>query len=170
MAKIYITQAQLTRLERLVAPGKVIVVYGPRRVGKTTLIRQYIQRYNRDALMVTGEDITVREYLESQSLVKLRAFIGRRKTLIVDEAQYVRQIGLNLKLLVDHVEGLRIIATGSSSFDLAQQTGEPLTGRKFTLLLLPLGPIGITGGGNGSPDHGATRTAVDLWVVSRGLS
>ena len=105
MSKIYITQAQLTRLERLVAPGKVIVVYGPRRVGKTTLIRQYIQRYNRDALMVTGEDITVREYLESQSLVKLRAFIGRRTTLIVDEAQYVRQIGLNLKLLVDHVEG-----------------------------------------------------------------
>ena len=141
MSKIYITQAQLTRLERLVAPGKVIVVYGPRRVGKTTLIRQYIQRYDRDALMVTGEDITVREYLESQSLVKLRAFIGRRKTLIVDEAQYVRQIGLNLKLLVDHVEGLRIIATGSSSFDLAQQTGEPLTGRKFTLLLLPLAQL-----------------------------
>ena len=83
MAKDYIPQAQLSRLERLVAPGKVVVVYGPRRVGKTTLIQQYVEQYNPEALVVTGEDITVREYLESQSLVKLRAFIGQRKTLIV---------------------------------------------------------------------------------------
>ena len=141
MTDSYIPQAQLTRLKRLVAPGKVVVVYGPRRVGKTTLIRRYVQQYDRDALVVTGEDIAVREYLESQSLAKLKAFVGGRRTLIVDEAQYVRQIGLNLKLLVDHVEGLRIIATGSSSFDLAQQTGEPLTGRKTTLLLLPLAQL-----------------------------
>ncbi len=133
----------MSRLMRLVAPGKVVVVYGPRRVGKTTLIRRYAQLYERDALQVTGEDINVREYLESQSLAKLKTFVGGRRTLIVDEAQYVRQIGLNLKLLVDHVEGLRIIATGSSSFDLTQQTGEPLTGRKYTLLLLPLAQLEI---------------------------
>lgn len=137
----YIPQAQLTRLQRSVAPGKVVVVYGPRRVGKTTLIQRYVQRHDQDALVVSGEDLGVREYLESQSLVKLREFVGGRRTLIVDEAQHVRQIGLNLKLLVDHVEGLRIIATGSSSFDLAQQTGEPLTGRKYTLLLLPLAQL-----------------------------
>ena len=138
---LHIPRAQLARLARLVAPGKVVVVYGPRRVGKTTLIRRYVRQYDRDALLVTGEDVTVREYLESQSLAKLRAFVGGRRTLIVDEAQYLRQVGLNLKLLVDHVEGLRIIATGSSSFDLAQQTGEPLTGRKYTLLLLPLAQL-----------------------------
>ena len=143
MTEFYIPQAQLTRLSRLVAPGKVVVVYGPRRVGKTTLVRRYVQRYEPDALVVTGEDITVREYLESQSLAKLKSFVGGRRTLIVDEAQYVRQIGLNLKLLVDHVEGLRVIATGSSSFDLAQRTGEPLTGRKYTLLLLPLAQLEI---------------------------
>lgn len=143
MTEFYIPQAQLTRLSRLVAPGKVVVVYGPRRVGKTTLVRRYVQRYEPDALVVTGEDITVREYLESQSLAKLKSFVGGRRTLIVDEAQYVRRIGLNLKLLVDHVEGLRVIATGSSSFDLAQQTGEPLTGRKYTLLLLPLAQLEI---------------------------
>lgn len=141
MSDLYIPQAQLARLKRVVAPGKVVVVYGPRRVGKTTLIRRYVQQHDRDALVVTGEDIVVREYLESQSLAKLKAFVGGRRTLIVDEAQYVRQIGLNLKLLADHVEGLRIIATGSSSFDLAQQTGEPLTGRKTTLLLLPLAQL-----------------------------
>ena len=143
MTEIYIPQAQLTRLKRLVAPGKVVVVYGPRRVGKTTLIQRYARNHERDALVVTGEDITVRDYLESQSLAKLQAFVGGRRTLIVDEAQYVRQIGLNLKLLADHVEGLRIIATGSSSFDLTQQTGEPLTGRKYTLLLLPLAQLEI---------------------------
>ena len=141
MADIYIPQAQLTSLAHLAAPGKVVVVYGPRRVGKTTLIKRYIQEHDPDALLVTGEDIVVREYLESQSLAKLTSFVGRRRTLIIDEAQHIRQIGLNLKLLVDHVEGLRIIATGSSSFDLASQTGEPLTGRKYTLLLLPLAQL-----------------------------
>ena len=141
LADSYIPQAQLTRLQRSVAPGKVVVVYGPRRVGKTTLIRRYVQQHDRDALVVTGEDVTVRDSLESQSLAKLKAFAGGRRTLIVDEAQHVRQIGLNLKLLIDHVEGLRVIATGSSSFDLAQQTGEPLTGRKYTLLLLPLAQL-----------------------------
>ena len=141
MADSYVPQALLTRLERSVAPNRVVVVYGPRRVGKTTLIRRYVQQHDADALLVSGEDIAVREYLESQSLAKLRAFVGSRRTLIVDEAQYVRQIGLNLKLLADHVEGLRIVATGSSSFDLAQQTGEPLTGRKLTLLMLPLSQL-----------------------------
>ena len=143
ITEFYIPQAQLTRLSRSVAPGKVVVVYGARRVGKTTLVRRYVQQYEPDALVVTGEDITVREYLESQSLAKLKSFVGSRRTLIIDEAQYVRQIGLNLKLLVDHVEGLRVIATGSSSFDVAQQTGEPLTGRKYTLLLLPLAQLEI---------------------------
>lgn len=134
----YILQAQFGRLARLVAPGKVVVLYGPRRVGKTTLIRRYVRDHAPDAMVVTGEDVAVREYLESQSVAKLREFVGDRRTIVVDEAQHVRQIGLNLKLLADHVEGLRIVATGSSSFDLAAQTGEPLTGRKTTLLLLPL--------------------------------
>ena len=137
----YIQQAQLARLARSVAPGRVVVVYGPRRVGKTTLVRRYMRQHDPDALLVSGEDIDVREYLESQSVARLRAFVGRRRTLIVDEAQHVRETGLNLKLLADHVDGLRIIATGSSSFDLAQQTGEPLTGRKLTLLLLPLAQL-----------------------------
>ena len=100
-----------------------------------------MRQHDPDALLVSGEDVDVREYIESQSVAKLRALVGRRTTLIVDEAQHVRQIGLNLKLLVDHVQGLRIVASGSSSFDLARQTGEPLTGRKRTLLLLPLAQL-----------------------------
>ena len=131
----YVPQAQLARLTRAARPNRVAVVYGPRRVGKTTMVRRYVRQNDPDALLVSGEDITVRD---SQSIAKLRAFVGSRRTLVVDEAQHVPQIGLNLKLLVDHVDGLRIVATGSSSFELAQQTGEPLTGRKTTLLLLPL--------------------------------
>lgn len=157
----YVPQALLTRLERSVAPNRVVVVYGPRRVGKTTLIRRYVQQHDADALLVSGEDITVREYLESQSLAKLRAFVGSRRTLIVDEAQYVRQIGLNLKLLADHVEGLRIVATGSSSFDSAEQTGEPLTGRKLTLLMLPLSQLEL---GNVETVH-ETKAQLEMRLV-----
>lgn len=144
MTDSYIPQAQLGRLRQLVTAGKVVVVYGPRRVGKTTLIRRYVERYEPDALVVSGEDMAAREYLESQSIAKLKAFVGGKRTLIVDEAQHAREIGLNLKLLVDHVEGLRIIATGSSSFDLARSTGAPLTGRQYTLLLLPLAQMELT--------------------------
>ncbi len=145
MTDPYIPQKQLSQLQKSVTANRVVVLYGPRRVGKTTLIREYHRRHDPEALLVSGEDIAVREYLESQSLAKLRAFVGRRQTLIVDEAQHVREIGLNLKLLADHVDGLRIIATGSSSFDLAQQAGEPLTGRKVTLLLLPLAQLELQG-------------------------
>lgn len=140
----YIPQAQLNRLVDLIAPGKVVIIYGPRRVGKTTLLRHYLGKCKEKALMVTGEDITVREYLESQSLPKLRSFVGDHRLLIVDEAQAIREVGLNLKLLVDHVPDLKIIATGSSSFELSRQTGEPLTGRSYTLMMLPLAQLEIS--------------------------
>ncbi|MBI3987774.1 MAG: ATP-binding protein [Lentisphaerae bacterium] len=135
---MYITQHQLVALEKIAVPGKVVVVYGPRQVGKTTLVRKFLEAKPIKSMMVTGDDIMAREYLETQSIEKLKAFVGQNELLVVDEAQYVRNIGINLKLLVDHNPGLSIIATGSSSFELARQTGEPLTGRKFTLRLFPL--------------------------------
>ena len=141
--KFYIPQFQLAQLNSVVAPGKAAIIYGPRRVGKTTLIQRYVRQFAPNALVVTGEDIYVRGFLESQSIAKLKQFVGERRTLVVDEAQHVQQIGLNLKLLVDHVEGLRIIATGLSSFEIAQSAGAPLTGRKNTLLLLPLAQFEI---------------------------
>ncbi len=134
----YIPHAQLPHLTRLVQPGKVVVIYGPRRVGKTTLLEHYLSAVDEDYLLVPGDDISVRDFLESQSVAKLKSFVGAHTLLALDEAQYVRHIGANLKLLVDHMPSLKIIATGSSSFELAAHTGEPLTGRKYTLLLLPL--------------------------------
>ncbi len=135
---MYIPQYQLDNLKKLVAPNKVVLVYGPRRTGKTTLLEHYIQGLNEPYQMVNGEDVFVQQILSSQSIEKLKNFIGSKKWLIIDEAQKIPQIGLNLKLIVDHIPDIRVIATGSSSLDLASQVGEPLTGRKWTLRLFPL--------------------------------
>jgi len=140
---MYIPQRQLANLKEAVTPGKVVVIYGPRRVGKTTLLKKFLESIDEQFLFVNGDDIVVRQYLESQSTEKLRDFVGNHSLLLVDEAQYVRQIGLNLKILVDNIPSLRIIATGSSSFDLAKDIGEPLTGRKRVLKLLPLAQMEI---------------------------
>ena len=141
---MYIQQAQLTRLKQLIEPGKAVLIFGARRVGKTTLLEHFIQDTDARSLLVSGEDITVRSYLESQSIEKLRAFVGNQELLAVDEAQHVKQIGLNLKLLVDNVPGLKIVATGSSSFGLARDTGAPLAGRQYTLRLHPLSQMEIS--------------------------
>jgi uncharacterized protein len=140
---MYIAQRQLTNLKTTLKPGKVVVIYGARRTGKTTLIREYLKGEADPYLLVSGEDITVHSYLSSQSLEKLKAFVGSNRLLVVDEAQKVRNIGLNLKLIVDHIPDIRVIATGSSSFDLARSIGEPLTGRKTTLIQYPLAQLEI---------------------------
>ena len=141
---MYIPQKQIENLRKLIIPGKVMVIYGPRRVGKTTLLKKYLEKENNSVLFVNGDDIIVRQYLESQSIQTLRDFIGDHRLLVVDEAQYVDKIGLNLKLIVDHISGIKVIVTGSSSFDLARDVGEPLTGRKYVLKLFPLSQMEIS--------------------------
>lgn len=137
---MYIPQWQLKTVQKIIQPGKVVVIYGPRRIGKTTLLHHFLEGQN-NYLLVNGEDLFVHEYLSSQSLEKLKNFIGKAQLLVIDEAQKIENIGLNLKLLVDHLPSLKIIATGSSTFDLARQMGEPLTGRKIVLQLFPLSQI-----------------------------
>jgi predicted AAA+ superfamily ATPase len=140
---MYIKQKQLVNLERALTPGKAVVIYGARRTGKTTLLRQFLQGVEEPYLLVSGEDITVQGYLSSRSIEKLSAFVGANRLLVVDEAQKVPNIGANLKLIIDHIPEMRVIATGSSSFDLARSVGEPLTGRKTTLKLFPLAQMEI---------------------------
>lgn len=134
---MYIHQLQLERLKKIIQPGKVIVLFGPRRVGKTTLIKKFLED-REHFLFVSGDDIYVREFLSSGSIEKLKGFIGNKTLLVIDEAQEIENIGLNLKLLTDHLPHLEIVATGSSTFDLAKHVGEPLTGRKKVLNLYPL--------------------------------
>ena len=140
---MYIRQKQLDNLRQCLSPGKVVVLYGARRTGKTTLVEEFLKDIKEPFLSVSGDDITVQEFLASRSVEKLKAFVGSSRLLIVDEAQRIKDIGLNLKMIVDHIEGIRVVATGSSSFDLARSIGEPLTGRKYTLRLYPLAQFEI---------------------------
>ncbi len=128
----------------------MVLVCGPRRVGKTTLVQHFVEGCGERVLMAAGDDAVVREFLESQSIDRIRDFVGQHTLVVIDEAQYARQVGRALKIIVDHLPHVKVIATGSSSMDLANDTGEPLTGRKHTVLLFPLAQLEI----------GATESAV----------
>ena len=119
-------------------PNKVVVLLGPRRVGKTVLLRQVLERVPETYLLLHGEDVDVRNQLERRSTQHYKNLLGEKKLLVIDEAQKIPDIGNILKLMIDTIEGLKIIATGSSAFDLDKFTGEPLTGRKTTFNLLAL--------------------------------
>lgn len=140
---MYIKQKQLERLKNNLEPNKAIIIYGPRRCGKTTLLNQFLEQVKEKYLFVQGEDLFIKKHLSSESIENLKNFVGKNKLLVIDEAQYIPNIGLNLKLIVDHIPGIKIIATGSSSFGLSKHLGEPLTGRKTTLKLFPLSQMEI---------------------------
>lgn len=135
---MYIQQNHIKNITKFLNGGKVLTILGPRRVGKTTLIEQFVKKVKEPYLFVNGEDIIIQQHLSSQSISKLKKFIGKNRMLIIDEAQAIPNIGINLKLIVDHIPGIKVIATGSSSFDLSSQIGEPLTGRMYTLRLYPI--------------------------------
>lgn len=120
--------------------NKVILLYGPRRVGKTTLLKEIVRNMEdkEKIKFVNGETAIIQEELSSQSIFKLKEFIGDATLLIVDEAQKIPNIGLNLKIIVDSIPGIKVIASGSASFSLAEKVGEPLTGRKKTVNLYPV--------------------------------
>jgi len=141
---MYIPQIQLENIRKSITPNKAIVLYGARRTGKTTLINHFINSLEENYLLLNCDDVLVKEYLESQSIDKLKSLIKGNKYLIIDEAQNIKNIGINLKLIVDHINGIYVIAAGSSSFDLANKIGEPLTGRKFNFLLYPLSQIELS--------------------------
>ena len=135
---MFIERVYSSRLGEFTRPGKVLVVYGPRQVGKTTLIRTFLSSYDGRVFQTTGEDGRTRSVLLSMSQETLRLNYGDLDLLFIDEAQAIPGIGRALKLLVDTLPNLSVIVTGSSSFELAGVTGEPLVGRKRTLTLYPL--------------------------------
>ena len=133
--KIYRTYQDLTRF---IEPNKALIILGPRQVGKTTLMNDFISETPLKTKLVIGDDITIHQALGSQSLNTLKTFCEGYDLIAIDEAQKIPNIGASMKLMVDNIPGIHIIATGSSSFELAGQTGEPLTGRKKTLMLFPI--------------------------------
>ncbi len=119
-------------------PNKVMVIYGPRRVGKTTLLQNYLAQTTLKYKLDSGDNIRTQQILSSQDFGQILPYIEGYELLAIDEAQNIPNIGMGLKIIVDQVPGIRVIATGSSSFELAGQVGEPLTGRKTTLSLFPM--------------------------------
>lgn len=119
-------------------PGKVIIITGARRTGKTVLLKEIIRLTGRPHLLLNGEDFNTALLLSKRSAENYRQIIGSKEYLFIDEAQKIPDIGTILKLMVDELPELKILATGSSSFDLGNMTGEPLTGRKYTFNLFPL--------------------------------
>lgn len=118
--------------------GKVFVLYGPRRVGKTELLKKLISTFEGNIYSGTGDNLELREILSSQKLSKITTHFGKYNLVYIDEAQRIPEIGFGLKLLVDHFPEMIIIVTGSSSFDLSNKIGEPLTGRNITRILYPV--------------------------------
>ena len=113
------------------------MLYGPRQVGKTTLARDLVSSVSLRSRFVNADELIYREALASQNRQRLGEVLGDAELLVIDEAQRVPEIGLNLKILIDSHPEAVILATGSASFDLANKISEPLTGRKLTFNLSP---------------------------------
>jgi uncharacterized protein len=120
--------------------GRVIVIHGPRRVGKTTLIKSLYKEYKQkhNALFFNCDNLSVQEAFNTKEASKLKQYLQNSSLVFLDEAQMIKDIGINLKILVDTYPEIQVIATGSSSFEVANKLQEPLTGRAWNYFLAPL--------------------------------
>jgi hypothetical protein len=123
-------------------PNKVVMLLGPRRSGKTTFVRDFLKTTDPlQTLVLNGEDVVDAALLQERSVANYSRLLAGKTLLVIDEAQHIPDIEMILKLIMDTTEGIQVIATGSSSFDMHQQVGEPLVGRKSTLMLFPLAQL-----------------------------
>jgi uncharacterized protein len=127
-------------------PGKlkVIMLYGTRRTGKTTIIENIAANYGNDVLLMQAEDMQVADLLQQRTIENYARLTKGKKIVIIDEAQAVPEIGKILKLMIDNVRGITIIVTGSSRFDLVYNTGEPLVGRNIVYHLFPIAQVELS--------------------------
>ena len=130
------------KLEEIIAnqlfKGKAIILVGPRQVGKTTLLREFIRRSDKQVLSLNCDEPEAQTMLTNTNVAKLQTIIGNNELVVIDEAQKVDNIGLTLKLIVDNMPDVQVIATGSSAFELRNSLNEPLTGRKFEYQMYPV--------------------------------
>lgn len=124
------------QIEKVFFKGRIIVIYGPRRVGKTTLLNELGKKY-KNSTFLNCDEPDVAAALTGKTSAELKDYIGKAKVVFLDEAQRIRNIGLTLKLLIDNYPDIQIVATGSSSFELSNKVIEPLTGRKYEFYLYP---------------------------------
>ncbi len=127
-----------SQLDKMIKKGKVFILYGARRVGKTSVIEKYIKSKYDNYFIGSGDDIHLRKVLSSENKTLIDSAFKKYSLIFIDEAQRIPNIGWGLKILIDSNPELILIASGSSSFQLSNQTGEPLTGRNKTYNLHPI--------------------------------
>ena len=124
-----------------IQPGKVLLLTGARQVGKTTLLREFLGKTPLKYKLDSGDNIRVQDLLGSRDFSRILPYAEGYELIAIDEAQNIPTIGAALKILVDERPDLRVIATGSASFELTRQVGEPLTGRKKSCHLFPYASV-----------------------------
>ena len=124
------------KIEKRIDSGKVIIVIGPRQVGKTTLIESILK--TKDYLLLDGDDPKTRTLLSASNTEQIRSILGNNQFVFIDEAQRIDGIGLTMKIITDRFKDVQLFASGSSSFDLSNKINEPLTGRKWEYQLFPI--------------------------------
>lgn len=124
-------------IKEYLRPNKVVVLIGARRVGKTILAKKIEKEYEGNTIYLNAEDAITREILGTRIVSSYRRNFEGVDLLVIDEAQTIPEIGQILKLIVDEIKGIKVLATGSSAFDLMNKFGEPLTGRSFSFHLFP---------------------------------
>lgn len=125
------------KIENQAHDGKAIILLGSRQTGKTTLLQQMFPE-NDENFWLYGDELDVQALMRNASADRLRQVFGNKKTVIIDEAQRIDDVGLRLKLITDQMKDIRLIVTGSSAFELRSKVNEPLTGRKWEYQMFPL--------------------------------
>ena len=134
---IMIIRKQLDYALARLFKGKAFIVFGPRQTGKTTFVEQLLAKINKKTLYLNGDDSDVRENLAKPNATQIAQLLGDYEVLFIDEAQRIADVGLLIKIIVDRFKQVQVIATGSSGFELSGKINEPLTGRKYEMMLLP---------------------------------
>ncbi len=138
----FIERELLKVLKKRLTPNKVVILLGARRVGKTELINHYLSKLPKESfLQLNGDDMKDIDLLTERSVGNYKRLLKNISLLVIDEAQNIPTIGLILKLIVDSIDGIKVIATGSSMFDLSQKLGEPLVGRSYMIKLYPFAQL-----------------------------
>ena len=110
--------------------GKAIIILGARQTGKTTLLKELFKD-KQDTVWLNADELDVQNLFEQLSSTRFKTLFSKYKTIVIDEAQRIKNVGLKLKLITDELPDKQLIATGSSAFELSNQINEPLTGRKW---------------------------------------
>lgn len=141
---MYIKRIIAEKIAERMQPNRAVLIFGARRVGKTMLIKQITDGFAGKTMVMNGDDMDIQALLGNSSIANYQRLFSDVELLVIDEAQNIPDIGKKLKLIVDEIPGIKVIASGSSSFDLKNKTGEPLVGRATQFFLTPFSQAEIS--------------------------